>query len=209
MTTRAPESTRAIFFDIGGVVIHDTGLKESLLRVFSSAPQDAVWTALNKEVLPACRGGAPLVDCWRNLAVQFGLSPADERLERLWIDDFRDGIRVNSEIVALAKRLRAEGYELGVISNTIHEHALILRELGVYDPFDHVVLSHEVKLTKDSPAIFHWALGQAKASASESIFIDDVAQFAATAEQIGMKAIVYTDVPALLSALRELGVRGA
>ncbi|MBX7144198.1 MAG: HAD-IA family hydrolase [Oligoflexia bacterium] len=197
---------KAAFFDIGGVVIRDIGLKTSLFRAFHPVPQDVVWDTLNTDVLTACKGGVPLADCWRAMAKKFGLTLPEDTIRSLWIDDFRAGISVDQDVLDIAKALKAKGCVLGVISNTIHEHAVILRELGVYDPFEHVVLSHEVGMTKDAVDIFEHAVVRAGTKPQEAIFIDDVQTFVDCAKRAGLHGILFKGAERLSADLNVLSM---
>ena len=198
---------KAVIFDIGGVVIHDRGLKTKVQAAFPSVSMDRLWQSLNAALLPACRGEASRLTCWQRLATEFAALPPSETLAALWdTADFLDGIEVNHDVIHLVRSLRHR-YKLGVISNTMQEHAVALRQMGIYDEFDEVVLSHEVGLTKDDVKIFEITLSRLQIEPQEAIFIDDFAAYVEVASSVGMQAILFTTTTALAASLKTLGVQ--
>jgi len=198
---------KVIVFDIGGVVIHDQGLKAKVQAAFPSVSTDRLWQSLNAALLPACRGEASRVTCWQRLAAEFAVSPPAETLAALWdTADFVDGIEINHEVVELVRSLRHR-YKLGVVSNTMHEHAVALQQMGIYEEFDEIILSHEVGLTKDDARIFQVALSRLQLEPQDVIFVDDFAAYVEVARSVGMQAILYTNTPSLTASLKNLGIQ--
>lgn len=196
---------RAVLFDIGGVVVHDHGLKEAARSVFHAIEPDRLWHDLNRAILPVCRGEASLLSCWQQLASSYGLQLPEADLARLWIDGFEQQIAVDPAVVAIIERLKPD-YQVATLSNTFPEHARVLASMEVYAHFDPVILSHQIGMAKDDPAAFRTALAQLGREAHETVFIDDVERYTAVATSVGMRAIHYTPVTDLAAALVQAGV---
>jgi putative hydrolase of the HAD superfamily len=194
-----------VLFDVGGVLVGQSGMLASALEAFAGVDRDVFWNLLNEAALPACRGEESLANCWRRMAKELGVQIPEERLRSLWIDDFREGIALNEDVLRLARDLMRR-HKVGIVSNSVIEHSSILAEMGVYDGFDPVVLSHEAGMTKDDPRIFDLALARIGTAPNRTLFIDDVERFAQTAEAVGMRAIVYQGPEQLHSRLRALGL---
>ena len=197
---------KCVIFDIGGVLIQDHGLKRKAAAAFPGVAPDRLWRSLNYALLPACRSDATLLNCWYRLADELGIRPKEDVLKELWSTaDFVDGIELNRDVIHLAHSLR-QRYKVGVVSNTMPEHAVALREMGIYDGFAEVVLSHQVGLTKDNAKIFEIALSRLDVEPQEAVFIDDFAPYADVARSVGMNAIVFTDASNLVAELKSYGV---
>jgi putative hydrolase of the HAD superfamily len=194
-----------VLFDVGGVLVGQSGMLASALEAFAGVDRDVFWNLLNEAALPACRGEESLANCWRRMAKELGVQIPEERLRSLWIDDFREGIAVHEDVLRLARDLMRR-HKVGIVSNSVIEHSSVLAEMGVYDGFDPVVLSHEAGMTKDDPRIFNLALARIGTAPDRTLFIDDVERFAQTAEAVGMRAIVYQGAEQLRSSLRALGL---
>ena len=86
------------------------------------------------------------------------VGPNAARLTRLWRD--HDGRRVVHEgTLETIHELKARGYKLGIIANTVTETEIpdwMCRD-GVADCFKTVILSSKVRLRKPDPAIYHLA----------------------------------------------------
>ncbi len=83
------------------------------------------------------------------------IAPHAAKLTRLWRD--HDGRRLAHEGTAETLRaLKARGYKLGIIANTITETEIPdwMCEAGVADCFHTVILSSKVRLRKPDPAIY-------------------------------------------------------
>ena len=86
------------------------------------------------------------------------IGPNAARLTRLWRD--HDGRRVVHEgTLETIRELKARGYKLGIIANTVTETEIpdwMCRD-GVADCFKTVILSSKVRLRKPDPAIYQLA----------------------------------------------------
>jgi putative hydrolase of the HAD superfamily len=63
-----------------------------------------------------------------------------------------------ADMVALARRLRAEGVRTAVVSNSEGRLAELLAEIGIADAFEHVIDSGRLGIEKPDPRIFAHAL---------------------------------------------------
>lgn len=74
----------------------------------------------------------------------------------------------------LLERLRAEGYRLGVISNSNGSVRSILEETGLARRLDFILDSAVVGVEKPDPRIFRMAMEEAKVSSDETAYIGDL-----------------------------------
>lgn len=195
---------KAIYFDIGGVVVNDHKLRDETGRHFEEVTPERLWQVMNDELLIACQGRQSLADGWRAVASRLEVELPEEVAESLWIDVFRDGVVVNEEVLEIIQQLKPLCH-LSVVSNTISKHATILSEMGVYDHFHDVVLSHETGNTKDTPHIFEHALSLRSLEPQDVLFIDDVEKYANVAESLGMRTHIFQTAALLRDELESLG----
>jgi HAD superfamily hydrolase (TIGR01509 family) len=195
---------KAVIFDLGGVIIDITPLISEVNQVFEPMNKEAFWEKINAETMSLCKGNGSLIDFWKHLAETMGKDIPHHVLKNLWITenpwDF-----VNQDVYKIITVLQP-AYKLAIISNTIQEHTKINRKKGLFNLFDVVILSHEVKLTKHNTDIFVKAAKALNVSPQECIFIDDIPQFVDVAESVGMKGIHFKNAHQLKSALEELHV---
>lgn len=115
------------------------------------------------------------------------------------------GTRIlRDEVVAVAQRIRADGYRTAIITNNIREFRDGWRALVDVDTISELVIdSSEVGIRKPDPAIYRLALERLGGIEPErSVFLDDAPGNVRAAEDLGMHAILVGDDPA--PALAEL-----
>jgi putative hydrolase of the HAD superfamily len=189
-----PKRIRAVFLDAGytlmfprlEVIIAD--MKE---RGYSAAPEDfhaaerLAKQKLDAWLWPQIRAGAvpKQIDYYywaeylRELTRRLGAaeSKRDELTQRL-IEAFQNiqlWSRVMPDTPAFLERLLAQGYLLGVISNSTGtlEEQLVRLDLARY--FQTILDSAIVGIQKPHPGIFKLALERAAVEASETVFVGD------------------------------------
>lgn len=94
-------------------------------------------------------------------------------------------------------------YKLAILSNI---HADILDELIGEENrglFDAEALSYKLGVVKPSPEIYEMAAEMLEVAPEECVFIDDKEHYCAAAEEVGMKAIHYTNFEQCKRELKE------
>jgi len=135
----------------------------------------------------------------RALKVELG----EDEFCRLWNSHFTPNHAVLPWIESLIGRVK-----LLLLSNTnaIHMEYLI-GVLPVLRRFDHLVLSHELKMMKPDPAIFAHALRLAGSAPARTAFFDDLPPFVEAAKQVGIRAFLFTGADEFAAQLAELGLQ--
>jgi epoxide hydrolase-like predicted phosphatase len=108
--------------------------------------------------------------------------------------------------IALARRLKAR-YRLGIISNTNQAHADFFKaQYDFLDLFEVKIYSHEARARKPDCRIYDLSLSRMNATASESLFIDDLKENVEAARDLGWRAIHLKKDTDLERELRAFGV---
>ena len=159
------------------------------------------------------------------LAVRFAIEHPDrpgvpawhllETGELAWAD-YADAVGVEGihDVVALmplrslwpmvhrVRRLRDEGYRVGILTNNVREFGDYWRSTVPIDLFDVVVDSCEVGLRKPDPAIYRLAAERLGVPPERCLFLDDGAANVAAAEEVGMRGLlVGPDIEEAVTAL--------
>lgn len=131
-----------------------------------------------------------------------------EKLPRtdLLTREFINHINLHRDTIALVNKLKQEGLKLGVVSNTIKPHADYARSIGLYQPFDVLVLSYEAGVAKPNPKIWHYALEKLAVKPEESFFTDDIPAYVEAARNLGINAFHYEGAVKLAEDIKKLGV---
>lgn len=180
---------RAVVFDVGNVLNFGSGDARSNLAKKLGLSDEQIQTIWKEQFRPLSVGAIDEPEFWRRVCDQYSLSfHADHmRLET----NYEAAIRPNHEALATAHWLRERGLKVAILSNTAAPHAAALSRRGIYNGFDPVILSHEVKLRKPNPEIFHLLFKRLAVSAKEVILIDDSAVNVLTAQGLGWRAIRF------------------
>jgi putative hydrolase of the HAD superfamily len=93
-------------------------------------------------------------------------------------------------VVARARRLRDEGYRVGLLTNNVKEYGDAWRATIPVEIFDDIVDSSVVGLRKPDRRIFLMAAERLGVEPQQCVFLDDVASNVEGAEAVGMAGIV-------------------
>lgn len=200
----------AIFFDIGGVVVHADleRYAELAAGLFDTTPED-----LRREVafrVPDLETGkTDSASFWKEVGESLwrlgrGRPAPPEETSGLWSFILHSTARVDRQVVELCRGLDLHGLVVGALSNTIEEHIPVLERLGAYDPFRLRILSCRVGTRKPEPEIYRLAAERAGTELRRCLLVDDRAANVEGARAVGMRAHHYRGLPPLLGELRRL-----
>ena len=203
--SRAPVQT--LVFDLGGVIIDWN--PRHLYRKLFPGDDAAMESFLTQVCSPAWNAqqdaGRPFAEGIRALQQQH---PASAELIAAYWERWEE--MVPSEIPgagALLRELRTAGMPLYALSNWSAETWPRAKgRFDVWDCFDGIVISGEIRLAKPDAAIFEHLLDRYALDAAATLFIDDSDPNVEAARRVGLQALRFTSVPALRAELAALGV---
>ena len=102
--------------------------------------------------------------------------------------------------------LKERGYRIYLLSNAPASQKLYWSKIRCSTCFDGVVVSAFEKCVKPDPEIYQILLNRYGLKAEESFFTDDVPANIETAEKLGIKAHLFTDVSDLISYMKKEGI---
>jgi epoxide hydrolase-like predicted phosphatase len=105
--------------------------------------------------------------------------------------DYFSGDRLNYKLVTLIRDLRDQGYPVALLSNESLQLESRLREYGIQDLFDHVLISALMGMMKPDPTVYRVALQAVQASPHEAVFIDDSLANVRGAQPLGIHTILF------------------
>jgi putative hydrolase of the HAD superfamily len=179
-----------------------------------------------KCVAPPPESASPCPDddreWWRQLVVRtmeearYRIVPFDDYFSTVYHAFARPGAwELFPDVPVILTELRRLGIRLGVISNFDRRLYEILTGLGVFDAFEHVVISSEIGVRKPAARIFEVAARQFNVEVNEMLHVgDEVGTDFRGARAAGLDALLVDhDVSRLSSILvclrPEIGHRGA
>jgi HAD superfamily hydrolase (TIGR01509 family) len=114
------------------------------------------------------------------------------------LTDFGDGGAVEPPLITVVREVRERGVVTGLLSNADGLWAPPVEWDGL---FDEVVVSGEVGLAKPAPEIYVLMAERLGLSASECVFVDDLAVNVRGAAAVGMVGVQHVSVAATVGEL--------
>jgi putative hydrolase of the HAD superfamily len=134
----------------------------------------------------------------RALLALAGRTVSDAALRELAALEYatwRSGVELYPDSLPTLRELRRRGVRSAIVSNCSYEAGAVVRELGIDQVVDTVILSCEVGLAKPEPAIFRLALDRLGAAADQAVLVDDRPENVESAEQLGLRGLLIAREP--------------
>lgn len=194
---------RAVFFDFGGVIMRTEyqAPRQKLAERFNMDYDEIDKAVFNSDSARRASIGEISEDQhWAEVLKRFK-QPASET--QIFCDHFFGGDVIDHHLVEYIRSLRGS-FHTGLISNAWSGLRDLLAKEKLLDLFDTVIISAEVRAVKPSAKIYELALDQAKVSAGEAVFVDDMAANVEACEKIGMTGILFNDPEKSLNRLNHV-----
>ncbi|MHA1914093.1 MAG: HAD family hydrolase [Promethearchaeota archaeon] len=202
---------KAIFFDLGGVVI-DFDFSNFYNSIIAQSPLNKPQTPIMLEFFRQSdiyHQGNMTDDEFYHLACDLlQVCTLDQSAFYSAFNSIISGL--NPEIINLIRNLRkTKKYKLIALSNVNSSHwdYILKKKWDFIDFFDDLILSHEIHLVKPNPKIFEYAIQKAKCKPTQIVFIDDGLNNIRAAQEFGIKGIKFTNEEDLIKELIEFGVK--
>jgi epoxide hydrolase-like predicted phosphatase len=194
---------QALVTDFGGVLTTNIWESFSAFCVDAGLDEDTVKSLFREdpESLADLReletGRVTVEEFERRFGPRLGIARSEGLVERLFAR-----IAPDTQMIEVVRAIRESGVPVGLVSNswggTTYDQKLF-DEL-----FDAVVISGEVGLHKPEPEIYRLAADQLGIPPQLCVFVDDLRENCAGAEEVGMTAILHRDTQETIARLREL-----
>lgn len=195
---------KAVFFDVGGVILLSKKISfRKKLAKFLGIDYKRNEMKIHRIVDTFVKGGMTENEFWKRSFQTFNMPPK-KGYKKFILKEFHENWELNKETIKIVESIKALGYKVGVISNTIKPHVEYCKRKGWYKPFDVVALSNEVGMKKPEKQIYRFALKKMGVKANESIFIDDIEKNLIVARKLGMKTILFKNNKQLRKELQYL-----
>ncbi len=198
---------KAIFFDLGRVLIH-FDFRRGYRALEGLCPYAA-------EEIPRRLAGSGLVERFETGLVEprdfvaqlcaiLELNVDYDEFRRIWSSIFTEELIPESMLAGLRQH-----YKLVLLSNTNALHFEMLSDTyrHLLRHFDHLVLSYEVRAMKPRPEIFQAALDYAGCRPDECFYTDDIADYVAAARSMGIDGVVFESRRQIEGEMRQRGIR--
>jgi putative hydrolase of the HAD superfamily len=190
-----------VLFDLGGVVcqfFHGRRLA-ALAHLSQLTPEEVHRRIFASGFDLECdRGRYTLEQVLEELQARLGTRASVEQLVDCWAGAFVPA----PEVLNLVDQVRTRA-ATGILTNNGPLVDVMLRQRfpDVLAHFDHPRFSYQARATKPDARAYRGTLDALRASAEQTLFIDDNEENVRGARAVGIDAIQFTDVQALRSAL--------
>lgn len=182
---------KAFIFDFGGVLVRTEDYRprhawDERLGLPTGSVEQAVH--YSDIWIQAQSGRITPTAYWQEVAERLRLNPDDMAV---FCRDYFSGDSLNHTLVTLVRDLREKKYRTALLSNDTAQLEGRLRDYGLYDLFDPVLISAQVGLMKPDPAIYHMMLQRLGVAPHEAVFIDDSPANVQGAQPLGIHTILF------------------
>jgi epoxide hydrolase-like predicted phosphatase len=195
---------KAIIFDYGNIIssVDNNRFIEDISRATSkTGPElDQLISGSSDELRKYEAGLITSDQFFERVVKQRGLALDKKAFIKLFTGRLTPIAETHELIRKLKKR-----YKLGLLSNTNEwDYEYEIKQCGVFSLFDCVTVSFKVGALKPDRKIYLDALDKLGVGADESVYIDDIREYAEAACALGIKGIHYTSHEDLVRYLRRL-----
>ena len=187
---------RNIVFDLGNVIINiNPDLTLLKFKELGVASFDEMYSIMRQtDVFDRLDTGKITLPEFRRAIRDFAqINLADEQIDDAWCAMLLDFPEENTELL---RKLRVEGYQLYLLSNTNEMHIeyyikYLKHRFGrdlFTELFDRAFYSHEIGYRKPNREAYEYVLKVERLKPAETLFIDDLEHNVIAARQTGMQA---------------------
>jgi putative hydrolase of the HAD superfamily len=131
---------------------------------------------------------------WKAIATAAGKTYTPEQVEKFAEVDCRLWLTLDEPMLEWNRTLRAAGFKTAILSNMPEALGLYLQKNSkLFDEFDHVTLSYEVRSAKPESKIYRSCLAGLALRAGDAVFLDDKEPNVRGAQAMGLHSLIYTN----------------
>lgn len=182
---------QTVVFDFGGVLTGEPN-REAVINFIQESfdLSKEEFEKANQEKRLAVKQGKTDEEFWLMFAENRGI-----QLPSNWAESFKvvmkDAIGINAQMYKLVDELRNEGMPVALLSNIDERLAKIIRNFGLYEPFEPCLLSYEIGVEKPDSKAYELLLQKLNLPATDIVFIDDRPENIEAAQKLGIDAILF------------------
>ena len=196
-------SIRAVFFDLGGVILRTEyqAPRQRLAEKFGMDYEDIDKLVFGTpSAARASVGEITEEQHWQQVMKMLKRSAGDYEHIR---DEFFAGDVIDLNIVNFLRSIKSK-HKVGLISNAWSGLRAYIEREKFDDAFHHLTISAEVGVMKPSAKIYEFALEQLQVSPNEAVFVDDVWENIQACEKVGMKGILFKTAESAIKQIKAL-----
>ncbi len=182
---------KTILFDFGGVIYQHPKevIPEVISKIYGQPLEDTI-REYAKYKNDYFAGKITTETVINSLSSSFKSNKSIDEVKTLWLKYYGELAQANNRVVDLIKKLR-EHNKVYLFTNTTEMSDLYNRKTGIYELFDGLFKSFEMKLVKPDLVCYEKVISVLGVESEEIIFIDDDEKNLKPAQELGMKTIYF------------------
>ncbi len=200
----AEQQADAVIFDLGGVIMKNGGPRDFTRRYPNHDPALIAEIVMGPHHLDTDhpwhrveRGEITLAEC-RALTKQrldeAGIVATVPAEKPTTSGGPAFTFQLNDDMVTFIHDLKDAGYPIAILTNNVKEFREWWWPLMDFESiFDAIVDSHEVRMRKPNPEIYHHTMNRIGASPSRTVFLDDLHANVEAANALGMHGVLVEE----------------
>jgi len=194
---------KSVIFDYGEVLCFPptSGEIARMAEVFRVNPEQ-FRSLYEKNRLAYDRGDLDAEAYWAAFAADTGTRLTPDQVKKLRAWDLELWSKLNPVMLEWLSALQLAGIKTAILSN-MHADMVdhVRRSFAWVGKFHYAVFSHEVRLAKPDPEIYHHCLRGLGTTPQETLFIDDRKRNVKAAQELGIQTIHLKSVAQLRAEL--------
>ncbi len=182
---------KKIFFDFDGVLTTDKTGAETHSKYFSQKIGVNAQELLSKVKQyngEIDAGKISIKDVWESICKE-----AKIEFNPNWLQEAFISTPIDERMLEYARQLKNK-YSVGIITDNSTERMNVIMEQNKgFNIFDTIIISEDVKCTKEGTEIFEITTQRANVNAEECIFIDNKQENVDTAKKVGFIGLYFDD----------------
>ncbi|AYF99573.1 HAD family phosphatase [Protaetiibacter intestinalis] len=170
----------------------------------ASQTAEAFWPVYWRHRDALDKGELRVVEYWRAVADELGVSWDLPTVQRLWAIDFRSWISVEPGTVRVLQELHDGGTRIALLSNAGFDFGDAFRNAPFATLFERIFVSAELGMLKPDAEIYRHVTSELGIEPAQLVFIDNKAVNVEGATALGATGHVFTGVAELRGFLDSL-----
>lgn len=203
----------AVIFDLGGVIMKNGGPRDFTRRYPDHDPAVVAEIVMGPHHLDTDhqwhrleRGEITMAECRTLTKDMLDAAGIVATAQAPTTGGSPFNFQLNEEMVSFIHDLKSAGLPIAILTNNVKEFREMWWPLMDFETvFDAIVDSHEVKMRKPNPDIYHLTMDRIGATPNRTAFLDDLRANVDAASALGMHGVwVEEDASGAIAAARAL-----
>ncbi|MGW2539959.1 HAD family hydrolase [Kitasatospora sp. NPDC001574] len=195
-----------VLFDFAGVIgLHQSELDKRHMLKTAGVESCGFWEEYWRVRQPYDAGAISAEEYWSSISTSLRVEFTPLQIKELTRLDVASWLRPNQSLLEVFPELTAHGFRLAVLSNAPSELANAVEHLPWLVPFERLVFSCRLGLTKPDVRCYEAALLKLRARPEDVHFYDDRRDNVEGAAVAGLRAHLFTDASDVKRLLHNSG----